>query len=331
MTLGILAEYGAFEIVRFQTFTTAIFTEFSLGFDTPGACAQSLVLVGLGLLVLSGECQLGRQGKDCQNRSRGAPSQPPCRSGWPQAAGPDGPGAPGRFLPGSSFFFNRLLDASRQLLNAAPGQSFSATLATLAFSAGAGAIATLMAVPVARFSLKSRSWVGATSRESGLSSSGHSWSGGRPISCFLCHSDSAGSLPDLIFVDGCLRPHVLSPGFGCHPILGQSGSCKFGGSQRCPWVRQECWSSSGQPFPFSSRASPHPLPLSFFHPRPNSPPPSCFTPTGVQTLATQFWRYSSEVSYGAAAPYAALIVAISVLPALLVSRRMDRWSGAEIL
>jgi len=45
-------------------------------------------------------------------------------------------------------------------------------------------------------------------------------------------------------------------------------------------------------------------------------------PTGVNTLATQFWAYTSELSYGAAAPYAALMVAISALPAYLLARRV---------
>jgi len=45
-------------------------------------------------------------------------------------------------------------------------------------------------------------------------------------------------------------------------------------------------------------------------------------PTGVNTLATQFWTYSTNFAYGAAAPYAALMVAISAVPAYLLSRRM---------
>jgi iron(III) transport system permease protein len=45
-------------------------------------------------------------------------------------------------------------------------------------------------------------------------------------------------------------------------------------------------------------------------------------PTGVDTLATQFWTYTTDFSYGAAAPYAALMVAISAVPAYVLSRRM---------
>ncbi|HWJ51493.1 MAG TPA: ABC transporter permease subunit, partial [Solirubrobacteraceae bacterium] len=52
-------------------------------------------------------------------------------------------------------------------------------------------------------------------------------------------------------------------------------------------------------------------------------------PTGVNTLATQFWAYTSELSYGAAAPYAAMMVAISAVPAYLLSRRMATLARME--
>ena len=55
VALVLLAEYGAFEILGYQTFTTEIFTEFNVSFNIPTACALSLVLVLLSLLVLCGE------------------------------------------------------------------------------------------------------------------------------------------------------------------------------------------------------------------------------------------------------------------------------------
>jgi hypothetical protein len=51
VTLVLLAEYGAFEILGYQTFTTEIFTEFN-GYSFAASCALSLVLVVLSLLVL---------------------------------------------------------------------------------------------------------------------------------------------------------------------------------------------------------------------------------------------------------------------------------------
>jgi iron(III) transport system permease protein len=46
-------------------------------------------------------------------------------------------------------------------------------------------------------------------------------------------------------------------------------------------------------------------------------------PTGTETLATQFWSYAGNLAYGAAAPYAAIMVAISALPAYVLIRRLD--------
>ena len=46
--LAVLAEFGAFEILGFRTLTTEIYTEFTVGFNQPAACALSLVLVVLG-------------------------------------------------------------------------------------------------------------------------------------------------------------------------------------------------------------------------------------------------------------------------------------------
>ena len=53
-------------------------------------------------------------------------------------------------------------------------------------------------------------------------------------------------------------------------------------------------------------------------------------PTGVQTLATQFWAYQSEAAYGAAAPYAAVIVALAVVPGALLGLWFDRDSRVSV-
>ena len=48
------------------------------------------------------------------------------------------------------------------------------------------------------------------------------------------------------------------------------------------------------------------------------------SPIGVKTLATQFWAYQSEVAYGAAAPYALVIVALAMVPGALLGLWFDR-------
>jgi len=47
-------------------------------------------------------------------------------------------------------------------------------------------------------------------------------------------------------------------------------------------------------------------------------------PTGVQTLATQFWAYQTNAAYGAAAPYAAVMVALAAVPSYILTMWFDR-------
>ena len=81
VALVLLAEYGAFEILGYQTFTTEIFTEFSVSFSVPAACALSLVLVALGLLVLAGEGMLRGGGRVSRSGPLAARQMPPHRLG----------------------------------------------------------------------------------------------------------------------------------------------------------------------------------------------------------------------------------------------------------
>ena len=50
-------------------------------------------------------------------------------------------------------------------------------------------------------------------------------------------------------------------------------------------------------------------------------------PTSVETLATGFWRYESDFSYGAAAPYALALLLIASLPAVVLGRWFERVAG----
>ena len=93
VVLVLLAEYGAFEILGYQTFTTEIFTEFSVSFNVPAACALSLVLVVLGLVVLAGEIGVPGPGPgqplgpDGPAGHRTPPSRPVDRHRrWPRSA-----------------------------------------------------------------------------------------------------------------------------------------------------------------------------------------------------------------------------------------------------
>ena len=52
-------------------------------------------------------------------------------------------------------------------------------------------------------------------------------------------------------------------------------------------------------------------------------------PTGVNTLATAFWSYTSDFSYGAAAPYALALLLVAALPGMLLGRWFARVAGGQ--
>ncbi|MGH3275489.1 MAG: ABC transporter permease subunit, partial [Streptosporangiaceae bacterium] len=47
-------------------------------------------------------------------------------------------------------------------------------------------------------------------------------------------------------------------------------------------------------------------------------------PTGVQTLATQFWQYETDGSYAQAAPFALAMIVIAAVPSYVLGRFFDR-------
>jgi iron(III) transport system permease protein len=51
------------------------------------------------------------------------------------------------------------------------------------------------------------------------------------------------------------------------------------------------------------------------------------SPIGTTTLATRFWSETGELAYGAAAPYAALMVALSAPAAYVLAREARRSTG----
>ena len=51
-------------------------------------------------------------------------------------------------------------------------------------------------------------------------------------------------------------------------------------------------------------------------------------PNGVNTVATGFWQFTKDFSYGAAAPYALALLLVATIPALLLGRWFERIAGA---
>jgi len=52
-------------------------------------------------------------------------------------------------------------------------------------------------------------------------------------------------------------------------------------------------------------------------------------PTGTATLATQFWAYQQNLSYGQAAPFALVMIAVAAVPSYVLGRFFDRSGHAR--
>jgi iron(III) transport system permease protein len=328
VTLGLLAEFGAFEILQFRTFTVEIFVEFKLGFDTVAACALSLVLVLLGLLALGGELALGGRGRGWRagpgarrrsSRVRLDAWTVPCVLVLTTLTGL----ALG--VPIGSLIYWMARGNSSTLPSASILDALSHTAE---FSAAAAAIATALAVPICTLSLRHRNRLTvAIERLSYL-----------PM-----------ALPGLVIALGLVSFTVrnalslyqssleLIVAYAILFLPLAVVGVRSAMAQSSPRLEEVGRSLGRRPIEVFARVT---LPLIapgigaafalvFISSSTELTATLLLRPTGVNTLATQFWTYTSNFSYGAAAPYAGVMVLISAVPAYLLSRYMQGFGRSR--
>lgn len=322
VTLGLLAEYGAFEIVQYQTFTVAIFTEFKLGFDAVGACALSLVLVLVSVGVLGGEMALAGRGRAWRSGSgvrRIAPRV--SLGGWaaPVLAGLTALSGLALGVPIGSLVYWMLRGGSSTL----PSSSILAAVGhTAEFSAAAAAVSTALAVPVTALAMRHRNRVTLLiERLAYLPMALPGLVIALGLVSFSVRYALAlyqSSLELIVAYSILFLPLAV---VGVRSAMGQASPRleEVGRSLGCRpaavWRRVT--------LPLIAPGLGAAFALVFISSATELTATLLLRPTGVNTLATQFWSYTTDFSYGAAAPYAALMVAISAVPAYLLSRRMS--------
>jgi iron(III) transport system permease protein len=322
VTLGLLAEYGAFEIVQYQTFTVAIFTEFKLGFDAVGACALSLVLVLVSVAVLGGEMALAGRGRAWRSGSgvrRIAPRV--SLGGWaaPVLVGLAALSGLALGVPVGSLVYWMLRGGSSTL----PSSSILAAVGhTAEFSAAAAAVSTALAVPVTALAMRHRNRVTLLiERLAYLPMALPGLVIALGLVSFSVRYALAlyqSSLELIVAYSILFLPLAV---VGVRSAMGQASPRleEVGRSLGCRpaavWRRVT--------LPLIAPGLGAAFALVFISSATELTATLLLRPTGVNTLATQFWSYTTDFSYGAAAPYAALMVAISAVPAYLLSRRIS--------
>ncbi|HST55430.1 MAG TPA: iron ABC transporter permease [Solirubrobacteraceae bacterium] len=321
VTLGLLAEYGAFEIVRYQTFTVAIFTEFKLGFDTAAACALSLVLVLMGIVVLAGELAVTGRGRITRSGAGARRIVTRVALGrWliPALAMLSALAVLALGVPLGSLVYWLIHGGSSTL---PPASILTAASHTAGLSAGAAALATALALPV--------SWLAARhpnrytlliERLAYLPQALPGLVVGLGLVFFSVHYLFSLYQSTLLLIVAYavlflplavigLRASVLNA-----PQRLEEAGRSLGRRPASVWLRVT--------LPLIAPGLAAAFALVFISSATELTATLLLRPTGVNTLATQFWVYTGNLSYGAAAPYAALMVAVSAIPAYLLSRRM---------
>ncbi|MGH7641560.1 MAG: ABC transporter permease [Candidatus Dormibacteria bacterium] len=330
VSLALLAEYGAFEVLGYRTFTTEIFSEFQVGFNPLAGCALSLVLVLIGLVVLVGEGSLhdkGRVARAAHNSRRAVSRHRLGRWRWP-ALGLLGSlvgVALGMPLGVISYWLVR--GGSSTLPESATVASAAGH--TVLYSAAAAALATALALPVALLAVRTPT---------------------RSVRILERSTYIVQGLPGLVIALALVF-------FALHylPFIYQTSELLIGAyaiiffplayvavrasvMQAPVGLEEVARSLGGRPLAVRWRIT---LPLIapglaaafclvFLSAVTELTATLILVPTGVQTLATQFWAFTGNVSYGAAAPYAAAMVAISIVPGILLGRWFDRRQATSV-
>jgi iron(III) transport system permease protein len=327
VALVILAEYGAFEILGYQTFTTEIFTEYGVSFDVPAACSLSLVLVVLGIVVLGGEGFARGKGRPVRTgplAQRALARHHLGRAKLPVLAGFVALVGLALGVPvGASVYW--VLEGGAHVVAGVP--MVSAGWHTALYSGCAAALATLMALPVALLAVRHKGRAGhLLERSSYLVLAMPGVVIALALSYFAEHYlDGFGyqSAPLLVVAYSIL--------FFPLALVGVRASVAY-----APVALEEMARSLGQrPWAVLARVT---LPLVgpglaasfclvFLAAVTELTATLVLVPTGVQTLATQFWAYQQNLSYGQAAPFALVIIAIAAAPSYVLGRYFDRLPG----
>jgi iron(III) transport system permease protein len=324
VALVLLAEYGAFEILGYQTFTTEIFTEFNVSFNVPTASALSLVLVLLSLLVLSGEGlargrgRVSRAGPLAQrvaSRHRLGAARTPALAGFLLLVGL-ALGVP----VGASVYW--IIEAGHAYLTGV--SLIDAAWHTALYSGLAAALATLMALPVALLAIRHR---------------------GRVYQLLERSTYLVLAMPGLViafafsyfterYADGFLYQSapllILAYAILFFPL---ALVCVRASVTQAPPGLEEIASSLGQrrsavlwrvTLPLIGPGLAAAFCLVFLSAVTELTATLILIPTGVQTLATQFWAYQQNLAYGQAAPFALAIIVIAAVPSYVLGRFFDR-------
>jgi len=332
VALVMLAEYGAFEILGYHTFTTEIFTELN-GYSFAASCALSLVLVVLSLLVLAGEGALRGGGRVSRSGPMTQRVNPPQQLGWtrwPVLAAFTALVLLALGVPVAATVYWIQAGQAGGLSGGANVSLLNAAGHTALYGGSAGALATIFAFPVALLAIRHSGRVRQLLERSTYLVLGMP---GIVIAFALSYFTEkyAGGFGDgtSMLLIGC-----YSIMFFPLALVGVKASLA-----RAPASLDEVARSLGQRrlavlFRVTVRLAGPGLVaafcLVFLSVVTELTATLLLIPTGAQTLATQFWSYETNLSYSQAAPFALVMIVVAAVPSYLLGRFFNRPTQGQV-
>ena len=325
--LHVLAEFGALQMLRFPTFTTAIFDNYRSAYNSAPANVLASVLVLLCLVLLLAELRVRGDAALWRVGPGSARDVVRVRLGrWRPAAlaGVAGLVVLSLGVPVGSLVHWLLVGSS----TAFPvGELVSATVTTAGLGLGAAAVTTAMALPVVWLAVRHRGTVGNLIERA----------------AFTAHA-----LPGIVVALALVAVSIRSvrPLYQTLPLLLVGYAILFlpraivsirSSLEHAEPVLDDVAQSLGQrPAAVLARVT---LPLIrnglgagaalvFLAVSTELTATLLMAPIGTATLATQFWSNSSSLAYGAAAPYALLLVLVSLPATWLLSSQTHRRAAS---
>ena len=324
VALNLLGEFGAFTLLRFRTFTTELYAEYRTGFDGPESSLLAVVLLVLCLVCLALEFRVRSAGRYARVGGGAARPATPHALGWlavPALAWVTALAVATLGVPLGmiAYWLTRHGSAAITPSAVSAGRLLAATGASLSLAAMGAVVTVVLSLPLAFLAARD---------------------GGRLVillerACFMTQGVPAivVALALITLTLGAAAPLYQSTAalVGAYAILFLPLAlvCARAALVQVPRRLEEVARSLGLSppavalrvlLPLAGAGIGAGLALVFVAVVTELTATLLLAPIGTRTLATEVWADTSALAFAAAAPYAALMAAISLVSTFLLAR-----------
>ncbi len=330
--LDTLVEFDAFVALKFQTLSVNVYAQYQLGFSAAGAAALALFSTLVCVIVLLGEYRLrgaANYTRISQGARRGVALYKLGRATPLALAGLGLVVAVSLGIP-LGLLVHWFTQGTRTAGAAAGiGGLWPATLTTVLLGIASGLVAVLLALPVAILAVRRTGWLSTTiERSVYLSFALPDLVAAIALAYGATHFVHFlyGTVVLLVLAEAMLfAPFAVVALRGTigliEPALEESGRALGLGPLRTLW-------RVTVPLARPGLAAAGVLVFAFV--LGDLSTAQVLLPPGLTTLGTQFWADSGTVAFAAAAPYAAVLIALALLATYVLMSRFGRVRGFDV-